>query len=272
MTVGAMTKPTTPTNRDVEEPDRSGKAAMLRMVLPPVYLEHFTLKEYRYRWADIISADPAPSARMHHAAMTIAMRNFNAYGEAHPKVSTIASAMHVCVNTARTALKELEQNGWLHIQERKGETNLFQALLPASCEPTIIKLATRRHRDASTSPDAFAVAHQTATGLVTALGGDVNDDAAFARIRGQISSILSSAADTEVEARFVIDYVLDELPRQIENPVGLCHSRLGEYHRTFARGRTRPVPVNVDRERREFVQGVIDQLAAALGGDNAAEL
>ena len=267
-----MTTPPTPTNTDAEQPDRSSKAAMLRMVLPPVYFEHFSLKDYRWRWADIISADPAPSARMHHAAMTIAMRNFNAYGSARPSIETIASGMHVSVNTARTALKDLERFGWLHVQKRKGTTSLFQALLPASCEPAIIKVAAARHRHPGTGPDAFAVAHLTATGLVTALGGDVDDVAAFARIRGQISSILSSAADVEVEARFVVDFVLDELPRQVENPVGLCHSRLGEYHRTFARGRTRPAAVNVDRERREFVRGVIDQLAAALSGDNAAEL
>jgi len=245
--------------------NESGKAAMLRLLLPPVYFEHFTLKEYRFRWADIISTDPSPTARMHHAALTIAMRNFDEFGSAHPRVDTIAKGMHVAVGTARSALHDLERHGWMDIQQRDGTTNNYQALLPVSCTPAIVELAARRTRQPSSGPDTLAVAYQVATGLVTSLGGNLHDTESFTRVRGQITKILASAADIELEAPYVIDYVLDELPRTVENPVGLCHNRLAEYHRKFARSRKRPAPVDVDPERRATVQGLLDMVTAALG-------
>lgn len=238
---------------------------MLRAVLPSVYFEHFSLNEFRYRWADIISIDPAPSARMHHAAMTIAMRNFNGYGSAYPSIPTIASGMHVSETTARAAIQDLSEAGWLHIHERQGQTHMFQALLPPSCVPTIVDLATQRHRTLETGPDVLTVAHHTAGVLLNVLGGDPADHKAFIRIRAQIASILNSAYDTEGEARYLIKYVLDEVPQQIRNPIGLCHSRLGEYYRKFARNRKRPELVNVDPERKAFVQEVLNRLVETLG-------
>ena len=144
--------------------------------------------------------------------------------------------------------------------------------MPASCTAAILEVASRRRRDPQTGPDTLAVAHQVASGLVTALGGNLHDAESFTRIRGQITKILATAADIELEAHYVVDYVLDELPRHVENPVGLCHNRLGEYHRKFARCRTRPAPVNVDPERRAFVQGVLDKLSSALSVGGEANL
>lgn len=260
-------------NRTIDPEDRGrqksddGTADTLRMLLPAVYFEHFTLDEFRFRWADIISTDPSPSARMHHAAMTIALRNFDSLGSAHPRVDTIAAGMHVTVNTARTALHELEEHGWLHIEKRSGTSNLYQALLPSTCEPAIVEVASSRRRDKPTS-NTLAVAHTLAVGLLGALGVTEDNSPALPRIRGQISQILATAADVEIEAGFVMRYVLDELPRTVNDPVKICHKRLGEYAKRYAKGRKKPEIVSIDPDRAEVVRNIIQQAVARMRDPN----
>ncbi|MEN9506024.1 MAG: hypothetical protein RI958_1950, partial [Actinomycetota bacterium] len=212
---------------------------------------------------DIISTDTAPSARMHHAAMTIAMRNFDRFGSAHPRVDTIAAGMHVTEGTARKALRDLERDGWLHIEPRDGRTNVYQALLPSTCVPAILEVANRR-RNKKLRSNTLGVSHQLASALLASLGGPLEDPKVLSRIRGQISQILATASDIEHEATYVMNYVLDELPRTVTNPIGICHDRLAEYHRKYAKRRKKPTTVNVDPERAASVLTIIQQATAAL--------
>lgn len=237
-------------------------AETLRMVLPAEYFEHFTLEEYRFRWADIISTDPTPTARMHHAAMTIALRNFDSLGSAHPRVDTIAKGMHVSEGTARKALQDLERYGWMHIEPRDGYTNVYQALLPESSVPAILELVARRKK-VRLRTNTLAVSHKLAVALLTSLGAPADNTEGLPRVRGQISQILATAPDVEVEARNVYRYVMSEMPRVVQDPVKICHSKLKEYTKLYANGRKKP-SADIDPEQAAFVQRLLEETAAVL--------
>jgi hypothetical protein len=264
-----MTRTNDPTNSSRQTTD-DRTAETLRMLLPTEYFEHFTLEEYRFRWADIISTDPTPTARMHHAAMTIALRNFDSLGSAHPRVDTIAAGMHVSEGTARKALKDLEHHGWMHIEPRDGFTNVYQALLPASSVPAILQLVERR-RKGRLRTNTLAISHQLAVALLARLGVKADNTDGLPRIRGQISQFLA-AADVETEARFMFNHVMSEMPENVIDPVKICHTKLKEYSKLYTTGRKKPTNANIDPERAAFVQSLLEQMSAALSAQDHPDL
>ena len=199
---------------------------------------------------------------MHHAAMTIALRNFDSLGSAHPRVDTIAKGMHVAEGTARKALQDLERHGWMHVEPRDGRTNVYQALLPASSVPAILELVERR-RKVRLRTSTLAVAHKLAVGLLASLGAPVENNAGLPRIRGQISQILATALDVETEAGYIYRYVMSEMPRVVQDPVKICHTKLSEYTKLYTSGRKRP-SAEIDPEQAAFIQRLLAETAATL--------
>lgn len=232
------------------------------------YLEHFSMKEYKFRWIEATGLDTQLPTRANHlAARFIDLYIQNASASA--SIERLMELTRGSRSTVQRATKDLVAGGWL--APRLPYASNVVLLMP---DRGIDLLIARQKSQAEFRGRAAVNDHHAALVLAhlnnlygTNLGNGRGPNAA-PHLCARIRSIIAHMVEPDIEVRKLVDTLTESPPADLQDPVGFLLARACEHLRARPHlGRRGPDPVRDQRTRTDAVDisGLLEALGDAMG-------
>lgn len=255
-----MKTPNTPPTNHPEDSNLTDR-------VPPVYFDHFSDAEFIFRWENLISQDDGCSRNAHHVA--VQLRSYMGIdGACKVGIDRLAREIKLDVRPTTTAIKELEDAGWVDVIREDNHSNRYFACIPSGMARAIQLLARERKGRTRHSYLVRATAPALVDQVLRTLGLDPAsvEESEVRKVVGRVRQLLSRTYDIEWEATQIVRWVLLEQPGEVREPVGFLLARMASYGRTF-KGRLTRDPRSaqiVDAAVASVVADTVNRLAEQL--------
>jgi hypothetical protein len=215
-----------PTNRQ--------EASSLTDRVPPVYFEHFSNAEFIFRWENLISQDDSCSRNAHHVA--VQLRSYmDINGVCSVGIERLAREIKLDVRPTATAIKGLEDAGWVDVIRETNHSNRYFACVPPGMARAVQLLARERKGGTRHSYLVRATAPAIVYQVLRTLGFDPAyvEESEVNKVVGRMRQLLSRTYDIEWETTQIVRWLLLEQPGEVREPAGFLLARLASYGRTF---------------------------------------
>lgn len=236
------------------------------IAVPAKYRLHFTDAEFKFRWVDALKLEDHSWRTSTDLFVAMMLNTYmDLLGTCYPGIPTLAKAMKKSPETVRRSLRRLEETGWLLIDERVAETNLYTAVLPVYGLELLLE-ARNRTSGGETAEEWQKALDSILHPVAMAIGMSVDEWSVsrdWARLEGRLRQVIQRLGGPRDDLGMLRKHLLEELPQHVKSPTGYLLHRLADFSRRHSHLSGRKIPSAREREKSVvLVKSIVEATAS----------
>jgi len=227
------------------------------------YLEHFSPKEFRFRWLEATGLDEGLPARANHLAARLTALFLDVYSVT-TTYDDLARTTRMSLRTLQRALIDLKSSGWVVDSRRQSHIDITLILGDRGVDLLLAERERRRTFAGRRELNDQWTEHVVAQVLAAYGVPEIDTGKGKWRIlNAKVRSIVAHMTCHEVEARKLIDELTEAPPTELRDLPGLLLSRAGVHVRNYPHLARSAQIVTPHPSGQEFIENVLEGLKAS---------